>query len=76
VAPSEARGAARLTDPDGLEATHARAYLPLVAEVRAELVGARGDEAGEHRGLREAHRLYDEMGATGHADRLAKVLAS
>jgi predicted amidophosphoribosyltransferase len=27
------------------------------------------------RELREAHRLYTEMGATGHAERLAKELA-
>ena len=27
-----------------------------------------------HRELREAHRLYTEMGATGHAERLAREL--
>ena len=34
-----------------------------------------GDDATQERELREAHRLYTEMGATGHAERLARELA-
>ena len=39
-----------------------------------ELARLRGDEAARERALRNAHRLYTEMGATGHAERLAKEL--
>jgi hypothetical protein len=31
---------------------------------------------GHERELREAHRLFTEIGATGHADRLAAALAT
>ena len=31
-----------------------------------------GDPAAAERELREAQRLYQEMGATGHAERLAR----
>jgi len=34
----------------------------------------RGGTAACERELREAHRLYTEMGATGHAERLAEEL--
>jgi hypothetical protein len=34
-----------------------------------------GDEPGRKRYLREAHRLYTEMSATGHAERVARELA-
>jgi class 3 adenylate cyclase len=50
-------------------------YDPLVHETRAELGHVLGDEAGRERELREAHRLYTEMGATGHAERVARELA-
>jgi tetratricopeptide (TPR) repeat protein len=58
-----------------LETTGGRAFEPWIAEARAELARALGDEAGRERELREAHRLYTEMGATGHAERLAKELS-
>ena len=48
--------------------TGARALTPLILEQRADL--ATGEE--RHNRLREALRLYEEMGATGHAQRLAK----
>ena len=35
-----------------------------------------GDSAGRERELREAHRLFTEMGATGHARRVAAQLES
>ncbi len=44
---------------------------------RARLAGSGGDDAAEERvnHLREAHRLFTEMGATGHAERVARELA-
>jgi len=52
----------------------ARAYLPMVIEERARLAQLTGDEAAAARELHEAHRLYEEIGATGHVKRLAKEL--
>ena len=80
LAQSEGGGAAReisaaLTRVESLiEETGARGYRPFVYEERAELARLLGDEATQQRELREAHRLYTEMGATGHAERLAKEL--
>ena len=54
----------------------ARAFEPQILEVRAELAGVVGNQASRERELREAHRLYTEMGATGHAKRLAKELGA
>ena len=54
--------------------TGARAWVPLIHEARAELESACGDAAAAERELREAQRLYAEMGATGHAERLAREL--
>jgi len=51
----------------------ARAWAPLICEERARLAHCLDDAAAE-RHLREAHRLYAEMGATGHAERVAKEL--
>jgi tetratricopeptide (TPR) repeat protein len=50
------------------------AYLPMVAEERGRLARLRGDEAATDRAMREAHRVYSESGATGHAARLAREL--
>jgi hypothetical protein len=35
-----------------------------------------GDEEGRERELREAHRLFTEIGATGQAERLSAELAT
>jgi hypothetical protein len=51
-------------------------YEPFWREARAELAKLRGDDAARERELREAHRLYSEMGATYHAERVAGELAS
>jgi hypothetical protein len=40
----------------------------------AELARLTGDEEGRQRELREAHRLFTEMGAAAHAARLAPKL--
>ena len=57
-----------------VEETEARVYQPWILEEEARLAQLEGDEAGFDDKLREAHRLYTEMGATGHAERLAKEL--
>jgi hypothetical protein len=44
-------------------------------ERRARLAALLGSDAAQERRLREAHRFYTEMGATGHAERLARELA-
>jgi adenylate cyclase len=52
----------------------ARVYEPFAVEQRARLTRLlSSDDAFEHH-LREAHRLYTEIGATGHAERLAREL--
>jgi hypothetical protein len=47
---------------------------PRNCTARAGLARLLGDDAGRERHLREAHRLYTEMGATGHAERLTREL--
>jgi class 3 adenylate cyclase/tetratricopeptide (TPR) repeat protein len=49
-------------------------HLPRLLEVRAALAGRRGNGREAREKLREAHRLYTEIGATGHAKRLAREL--
>ena len=63
--------AAELIDQTGGESRR-----PRLEELRAELAHTLGDAASRERHLREAHRLYTEMGATGHAERLARELES
>jgi class 3 adenylate cyclase/tetratricopeptide (TPR) repeat protein len=55
--------------------TGMRVYLPAPLEVRAALAERRGNPQEGRRQLREAHRLYTEMGAAGHAKRLAQELS-
>ncbi len=54
----------------------ARPFEAQIHEVSAELGALLGDDPGREHELREAHRLYAEMGATGHAERLAQELAA
>ncbi len=63
--------AAELIDQTGCESRR-----PRLEELRADQAHARGDPAGRESHLRESHRLYTEMGATGHAERLARELES
>jgi tetratricopeptide (TPR) repeat protein len=58
------------------EETGIRVHLPSLLEVRAALAERRGNPQEGRQKLREAHRLYTEMGATGHAERLARELES
>jgi tetratricopeptide (TPR) repeat protein len=53
-----------------------RPYEAQIREEYARLGHLVGDDAASERHLREAHRLYTEMGATGHAERLARELDS
>jgi hypothetical protein len=54
--------------------TEAHAYTPFVHEERAQLARLAGDAATCQRELHAAHQLFATMGATGHAERLAKEL--
>ena len=56
------------------ENMRARPFEAQIHEVSAELAAQLSDDADSERELREAHRLYTEMGATGHAERLAGEL--
>jgi tetratricopeptide (TPR) repeat protein len=56
------------------EETGMRVYLAPLLEVRACLAQLRSNPKEARGKLREAHRLFTEMGATGHAERLAKEL--
>ena len=56
--------------------TGGRAFEPLVHVEFAELARQSGDAERRERELREAHRLFTEIGATGHAERLAGELAA
>jgi hypothetical protein len=57
-----------------IDETEARCRAPIVHEISAELAHLRGDEATRQRELREAHRLFVAMGATGHAERITPML--
>ncbi len=54
--------------------TELRSREPRIHERRAALARLLGEDAAHERELREAHRLFSEMGATGHAERLAREL--
>ena len=58
-----------------IDETGARCGEPIVHEVSAELARVCGDEGSRERELYAAHRLFAEMGATGHAERVAQLLA-
>jgi tetratricopeptide (TPR) repeat protein len=51
--------------------TGAKAYEPLVHVELAELARQSGDPERRERELREAHRLFTQIGAVGQAERLA-----
>jgi adenylate cyclase len=57
-----------------VEETGARAQAPRIVEARARLAQCAGDVEAREQLLREAHRLYEAIGATGHARRLAEDL--
>jgi class 3 adenylate cyclase/tetratricopeptide (TPR) repeat protein len=59
-----------------VDATGARLFQPDIHEARAELARLRGDDGARERELREAQRLFSEMGATGHAERISRQLSA
>jgi adenylate cyclase len=59
-----------------VHASGAQIYLPQIHSERAKLARLKGDAATHEAELREAQRLFSEMGATGHAERLAGELDS
>jgi hypothetical protein len=74
-APARARIEADLRDAATLvEATEARAYAPWVNVSRAELACVVGDAVGRQRELREAHRVFLEIGAPIRAAEVAREL--
>ncbi len=58
-----------------VEAVAGRGLAPRIVEVRGRLANALGDRATADRSLREARDLYRSIGATGHAERAAALLA-
>ncbi|MGH7785598.1 MAG: hypothetical protein ACRERC_01965, partial [Candidatus Binatia bacterium] len=54
-----------------VEQTTARGYLPAIHVERARLAALRGDARERERHLREAHRLFVDMGATPRAECVA-----
>lgn len=76
IARGESREAAESLDRcDALvQSTHAAAYAPFIAELRARLAAAQGEDATEL--LQEAQRQFASVGASGHADRLARELGA
>jgi tetratricopeptide (TPR) repeat protein len=59
-----------------VDATGAHGHEPAIHLELAELARQNGDEAERERELREAHRLFMQIGATDHAERLAGELAA
>jgi class 3 adenylate cyclase/tetratricopeptide (TPR) repeat protein len=59
-----------------VKTTGAESWRPFIHEERARLAQLAGDEATRDRELREAQRLFLEIGAPIHAERIAKELPS
>ncbi len=57
-----------------IERTGAKGWLPFVHEVRAQLARVCGDDATCERERTEAERLWTEMGAPGHIERMDRDL--
>jgi tetratricopeptide (TPR) repeat protein len=57
-----------------VESVEARALSPRILELRGRLASALGDAPASDRTLRQALELYRTIGATGHAERLAREL--
>jgi class 3 adenylate cyclase len=57
-----------------VETTAIHGWQPFLRMEKAELAALIGDETTRERELREAHRLFTDMGATGHVARVASML--
>jgi hypothetical protein len=53
----------------------AKSYAPFLHVERAELARLTGDDTARERELREAHRLFTEIGAPVRAEQVARELA-
>lgn len=53
-----------------------RSLSPRILELRGRLAAALGDAPGAGQALRQALDFYREIGATGHAERLAQEIAA
>ena len=58
-----------------VKSTSALSYEPQIYVERARLAALRSDALGARHWLHEAHRLFSEMGATGHPEPLAKEVS-
>ena len=58
------------------ERSGAKSYEPFLHLERAELARLTGDEAGWEHALREAHRLFVEIGATVRAEQVAREIGA
>jgi uncharacterized protein HemY len=79
VATGDAASAAERDLADAMacvDETGAHRYRPLIHVERARLARQRGDEPGRERELREACRLFAEMGATARSARIESELMS
>jgi tetratricopeptide (TPR) repeat protein len=59
-----------------VESIEGRSLSPRILEMRARLAAALGDAPAGDRALRQALELYRAIGATGHAERLARELGA
>jgi hypothetical protein len=67
---------AALAEADAwLEMSGAKSCEPFLCVERAELARLNGDDAARQRELREAHRLFLEIGAPIRAEQVARELA-
>jgi hypothetical protein len=57
-----------------IEMSGAKSYEPFLQLEYAELARLTGDEASRDRALREAHRLFVEIGATARAKEVAREI--
>ena len=57
-----------------IDETHARVFQPFLHERRAQYAEVFDAEWTRDDELREAHRLFVDLGATGHAERVARML--
>lgn len=64
----------RLTEAWNVASIAGRSLSPRILEQRGRLATAVGDAAAANRALQEALDLYRAIGATGHAERLAREL--
>ncbi len=57
-----------------VESIEARSLSPRILEKRGRLAAALGDAPASNRALQQALDLYRDIGASGHAERLAREL--